>query len=46
MERRETINLEMALDMRYGEPPGGHELEDELRRGLCDFAPPRRTAVS
>lgn len=20
--------------MRYGEPPGGHELEDELRRGL------------
>jgi len=34
--KRET-NLEMALDMGYGKFLDAHELENELRRSLCNL---------
>ena len=35
-EEEKLAHLEMALDMRYGKPLGAHELENELRRSLCN----------
>jgi hypothetical protein len=34
--KKET-NLEMALDMGYGKLLDAHELENELRRSLCNL---------
>lgn len=36
---RDRTNLQMAFDMRYGESSHSHQLQNSLRRRLCDCRP-------
>jgi hypothetical protein len=35
-ERISVVNLQMAFDMRYGESSNSHQLQNSLRRSLCN----------